>query len=113
MDGDFVVSVHRQNGEGTEGGTVRPGKSSFWVKPASHPVVQLVTRVEMLAGGRLLALGDEGGGVSVADLRMLGASTQGTPSAHTLTIRSHCPVSRIAATNSLTPTLALNADHPY
>lgn len=40
-------------------------------------VVQLVTCVEMLAGGRLLALGDEGGGISVADLRMLGASAQG------------------------------------
>lgn len=42
-----------------------------------YTVVQLVTRVEMLSGGRLLALADEGGGISVADLRMLGASAQG------------------------------------
>ena len=34
--------------------------------------VQVVGRLEGLAGGRLLALGDEGGGLSVADLRMLG-----------------------------------------
>lgn len=49
-----------------------------------YTVVQLVTRVEMLSGGRLLALGDEGGGISVADLRMLGASDQGAPFAHTM-----------------------------
>ena len=65
------------------------GKYSSWGSGeprASHPVMQLVTRVEMLAGGRLLALGDEGGGVSVADLRMLGASTQGVPPARPLDI---------------------------
>jgi hypothetical protein len=35
---------------------------------------QVVGRLEGLAGGRLLALGDEGGGLSVADLRMLGGT---------------------------------------
>ena len=35
---------------------------------------QVVGRLEGLAGGRLLALGDEGGGLSVADLRMLGGA---------------------------------------
>lgn len=34
--------------------------------------------MEALSGGRMLALGDEGGGLSMADLRMLGASNQGT-----------------------------------
>ena len=40
--------------------------------------------------GRLLALGDEGGGLSMADLRMLGASNQG----------AHCYGARRGATTA-------------
>ena len=40
----------------------------------NHAVPQVVGRLKGLAGGRLLALGDEGGGLSVADLRMLGGT---------------------------------------
>ena len=48
-------------------------------EPNSHAPcsAQVVTRVESLGGGRLLALGDEGGGLSVADLRVLAAPDQG------------------------------------
>ena len=47
------------------------------VRAARPCRLQVVTAVEPLSGGRLLALGDEGGGLSMADLRMLGASNQG------------------------------------
>jgi hypothetical protein len=52
--------------------------------------LQVVARVEPLSGGRLLALGDEGGGLSMADLRMLGASNQG----------AHCYGARRGATTA-------------